>query len=274
VAPVVFRTFLNGDGFFNPILLKVVIEAHHWTRQDWEMTHLLYLAATMMALQKEQSRFHEMTLGTLLRHVHPGNNIYLGHRLILPPNVTFDGSMYKSDDEHCLDIPPRRQRHSVDTTSETCVILSKAGTPFVDGSMNLRLRSKESIDMTDLETTLFVQYGHSTMRRAPKLKVSEMNTVINELHTTLVAMQWDNARHWLLLWVTNRPIDVDAKPHEKLLWVGKDNLEKHAPLIARRSLWYAEPELNESEGGCCFRRMSRRMWRRHQGRKRDRKSVV
>jgi hypothetical protein len=85
--------------------------------------------------------------------------------------------------------------------------------------MNLRLRTKAG-DMTDLPTTLFMQYKHSTMRRAPNLKVSEMNKVIDQLHQTLVAMQWDTERLWLLLWVTNRPIHIDARCHAKLLWVG------------------------------------------------------
>jgi hypothetical protein len=176
-----------------------------------------------------------MTLGTFLRHVQPGDNTYLLQNLILPPDVAFDGIMYQCDDEQCLDRPPRRELHSVDITNENQVILSKPGTPFVDAYINLRLRNKTG-ERTDLPTTLFVHYEHSTMRRPPKLKVSAMNKVINELLTTLVAMQWDTDRLWLFLWVTNRPIGVNAKPHEKLLWVGQDNFEKHAPLIACRGL--------------------------------------
>ena len=234
---------------FNPLLLKEVTEAHHWTGQDFERTHLLYHAAIMRSLQIEQSRFQEITLGTFLRHVQPGDNTYLGHDLVLLPGVTFDSIEYKCDDRQCLDWPPRRECHSVDTTTENQVILSKTGTPFVDGYLNLRLRTKGG-NMTDFPTTLFVHYEHSTMRRAPKLKVSQMNKVIKQLHTTLVAMQWDTTRLWLLLWVTNRPIHIDARCHEKLLWVGRDDFEKHAPLIARRGLVRSEGQGLDESGGC------------------------
>jgi hypothetical protein len=235
LAPVLFNTFNTRAMLCNPLLLKAVTEAHDWNRQDFKEAHMLYLAATMMSLQREQSRFNEMTLGTFLRHVQPGDNTYLLQNLILPPDVAFDGIMYQCDDEQCLDRPPRRELHSVDITNENQVILSKPGTPFVDAYINLRLHNKTG-ERTDLPTTLFVHYEHSTMRRPPKLKVSAMNKVINELLTTLVAMQWDIDRLWLFLWVTNRPIGVNAKPHEKLLWVGQDNFEKHAPLIACRGL--------------------------------------
>jgi hypothetical protein len=63
-----------------------------------------------------------------------------------------------------------------------------------------------------------------------------MNAVVDSLSLTLEGIEWDNSQNWLILLVTNRQILEDAIPHPKLLWVGKDNLEQHAPLIGRRGL--------------------------------------
>ena len=189
-----------------------------------------------MALQKEKSRFQKgLTLGEFLCHVQPANNVYLKYRLIVPPDVTFAGTEYKSDDEQCFARLPKRQRHGVKTGCDRFVRRAATGTSLVDGYMNLMLRPEKS-GLT-WHTTLFVQYKHSTVPlTSSSVKVSEMNADIDALHETLVAMEWETTRHWLLLWVTNRNIQLDAEPRERLLWVGQDDLEKHVPLIGRRGL--------------------------------------
>jgi hypothetical protein len=234
LSPVLFRIFNVKYPSFNSILLKFVSNEESWTWQDFEKAHLLYLAATMMALQKEKLRFPKMVLGTFLRHVQPANNVHLEYGLVLPSDVTFDGTQYKLDDHHCLVKPLKRRRHGVETECQIYARLAATGNPFVDGYMNLILRTETS--GADLHTTLFVQYKHTTMSHTSSCKVSEMNEQVIELDRTLRAMKWARKRHWLLLWVTNKPIHVDGKPHKKLLWVGKDELENHAPLIGLRGL--------------------------------------
>jgi hypothetical protein len=234
IAPVMFRIFNVKNPSFNSVLLKFVSEEVGWTWQDFKKAHLLYLAATMMALQKEKSRFTKIVLGTFLRHVQPANNIHLEYGLVLPSDVTFDGNEYKLDDHQCLVKPWKRRRHGVETACDKFARLAALGNPFVDGYMNLILQTETS--GADLHTTLFVQYKHSTALCPSCCKVSEMNEEIKELDNALRTMKWATNRHWLLLWVTNNPIHVDDEPHERLLWVGKDELEKHAPLIGRRGL--------------------------------------
>jgi hypothetical protein len=86
-------------------------------------------------------------------------------------------------------------------------------------------------------TTLFLQYKHNTSMLASHTKVSEMNKVAEELAAALLTMEeWDTLRNWLILWISNKAIEVDADPHPNLLWVGRNELEKHAPLIGRRGL--------------------------------------
>ena len=239
LAPVLLRIFNMRNPLFNPLVLKFVTETDKWTWQDYVNAHLLYLAAAMMSLQKEKMRFATMILSTFLCHVQPANNAYLHYNLVLPSDVTFNGAGYQSDDQQCLDRPQKRkrtqQRHRVNTECYDFVRRTATGTPYVDGYMNLILRS--DISGADMPTTLFMQYKHSEIPQASSpMKVSEMNNVIEELEKSLDSMVWEANRHWLLLWVTNRIIEVDVKPHEKLLWVGKNELESHAPLIGSRGL--------------------------------------
>jgi hypothetical protein len=241
LAPVLLRIFNMQNPSFDPRLLKLVSEEKEWTRDDFKKAHLLYLAAAMMALQKERRRFTTMTLSNFLCHVEPANNAYLQYILVFPSDVTFNGAGYESDDEQCLDRPRKRKRkqkhhcHSVKTECYDCVRRAATGTPYVDGYMNLILRT--DMNGVDMPTTLFMQYNQSKIPRSSSpMKVSAMNELVQELEKALVAMGWETSRRWLLLWVTNRKIKVDIEPHEKLLWVGRNNLEKHVPLIGRRGL--------------------------------------
>jgi hypothetical protein len=65
------------------------------------------------------------------------------------------------------------------------------------------------------------------------ITVSEMNKVAIDLADRL---KRGKPLKWLLFWVSNRRIKVDVDPHPNLLWVGRNNLEKHAPLIGPRGL--------------------------------------
>ena len=57
------------------------------------------------------------------------------------------------------------------------------------------------------------------------------------------------SRQWAFLWVTNRKVDTDAAigPHEKLLWVGRDELCEHAPLIGMRGLVAVEVDRTDDD---------------------------
>lgn len=75
-----------------------------------------------------------------------------------------------------------------------------------------------------------------------------MNGAVAKLESYLSGTEsnWGH-RPWIFLWVTNREIVDDAVPHPRLLWVGKDKLIDHAPLIGRRGLIPLEEERIEEE---------------------------
>jgi hypothetical protein len=117
-------------------------------------------------------------------------------------------------------------------------VLAAPGTSLIDTYLNLQLvRQGDPLGRKyEIPTTLFLQYqqnGHGH-REALPINVSAMNTHVETISATLADMGWDNSQNWLVLWISNGPILEDAIPHSKLLWVGKDNLERHCPLIARR----------------------------------------
>jgi hypothetical protein len=114
------------------------------------------------------------------------------------------------------------------------------GTPLMDAYMNLQL---VQIDPSGCEfkvsTTLFLHYYKYTNSnaQASRIQVSTMNRHVHELAESLEGQGWDtNSQNWLILWVSNQPIQKDVTPHSKLLWVGRDNLEANVPLIAPRGL--------------------------------------
>ena len=120
-------------------------------------------------------------------------------------------------------------------------------TPIVDAYVNLKLSEMEADNDTKAEsTTLFIQYKHSKLMAKGKVKVSEMNREVQKLGDYLKdkSSKW-NGRPWIFLWVTNWEIVKDADPDPNLLWVGRDKLIDHAPLIGRRGLVPMETERSE-----------------------------
>ena len=142
--------------------------------------------------------------------------------------------------EHCISIKTRKKRklHDVHTECTDFLVLAAPGTPWIDAYLNLQLvRRDPSGREFEIPTTVFIRYKlTSANTQAPHLKVSTMNSHAKILAETLGKMAWDNSQNWLILWVSNRPILENVIPHSRLRWVGKDNLEQHAPLIARRGL--------------------------------------
>ena len=110
------------------------------------------------------------------------------------------------------------------------------GTPIIDAHLNLRLKGNDGPNQNEYgDVVLFVQYKHSKLESDTTVKVSEMNTAVELLSSRLKRYQWKG--EWLFLWVSNRNVIEDTKnPDPHLLWVGKNELVKHAPLIGRRGL--------------------------------------
>ena len=235
LAPVLLACYNDNHGLFSPLVLKHISRAEEWTWQDFGKSHALYLSATMMALKREEQRFEKITLGTfekitlgtLLRHVKPQDNAHLKYRLILSSDEEFNGKMFKRDTHQCIDTNRGTNRHTVDTECFTSIRLVAPVTPLIDAYLNLQLeRSKPSGVNTKIPTTLFIQYKYTSLQtHTSQIKVSVMNTLVEQLSETLAAMEWEQSRNWLILWVSNRPILEDVLPHSKLLWVGQDDLE-------------------------------------------------
>jgi hypothetical protein len=57
LAPILLQIFNMDNQLLDPCVLKFVTKRGRWTWKDVGKAHLLYLAATMMALQKEKLRF-------------------------------------------------------------------------------------------------------------------------------------------------------------------------------------------------------------------------
>jgi hypothetical protein len=148
---------------FNPLLLKSVTRVETWTWQGFEKGHLLCIAAIMMSLKREKSRFDKVTLGTLLRHVEPVNHLHLAYELLLDSNVAFFGNVYKQEEKQCLDQPDAV--HRVKTGCYSYVRLAAPGTPLIDGYMNLKLRCTDKSNRGIHYTTLFfsIQTQHTNV---------------------------------------------------------------------------------------------------------------
>ena len=85
--------------------------------------------------------------------------------------------------------------------------------------------------------TVFKQYKHSVdLNATESVKISTMNEAVIKLEQRLTKHGWPVSRMWVLLWVSNRSVNVDQEPHEKPLWVGRWELQEHAPLIGVRVL--------------------------------------
>lgn len=245
LAPSLFRSFNErpatpGGQFVNSLLLKHISKIEEWTWQDFEKAHALYLSAVMAALIQEQSRFHPtVKLENLLRHAKPEHCAHLGRALELPNEFVSNGLKIEKKQS----IPKtgsKRKRHSVDLETKEKLVLACDGMPIIDAHLNLRLTRNDGPNRNEYgDVVLFVQYNHSKLESDTTVKVSEMNTAVELLSSRLERCQWKG--DWLFLWVSNRNIIEDTKnPHPRLLWVGKNELVKHAPLIGRRGLVPAE----------------------------------
>ena len=241
LAPALLAKFNETQSVFNPVLVKTISKAEEWTWQDFEKAHLLFLAATMKALIKEQGRFGNITLAALLRNVHPVDSPALRQPLSLPDD--FVGADYTQENRQCIPKSNADQSRelSLDTKDINCVHLAAAGTPILDGYMNLRLNNLHGA------TTLFVQYKHSGLESsASPVSVSTMNNETSKLRNRLMKHGWPNDKRFLFLWVTNRAVtnDEGAAPDKDLFWVDKDTLCEHAPLLGYRGLVPEESSRN------------------------------
>jgi len=132
LAPALLAKFNGGEGMFNSILTKAISHSQQWTWQDFEISHVCYLAATMAALVRERQRFEAISLGTLLRNVKPTNSDLLSGRIRVPDH--FEGATYISDLSQCI---PRAdanlsRRISVDLTDFNHIHLAATANPIVD----------------------------------------------------------------------------------------------------------------------------------------------
>jgi hypothetical protein len=131
----------------------------------------------------------------------------------------------------------RKRGHSVDFLSTSSMFTACDGTPIIDAHLNLDLgpEGESNINKKPVPVVLFIQYKHSKPEASGVLKVSKMNGSLVLLESRLKSSGWAGPE-WLFLWVSDRYIEVDDVADKRLLWVGENELENHAPLIGRREL--------------------------------------
>ncbi|CAJ1957011.1 unnamed protein product [Cylindrotheca closterium] len=101
---------------------------------------------------------------------------------------------------------------------------SHTGTPIIDGYVTL--------DVGNEGLTIFLQLSSPS-----KVRVSQMNEEVKKLDFAIGRhRKWEPERQWILLWITNREVDIDSTADERLLWVDKGSLTGHCPLIGNRGL--------------------------------------
>ena len=239
VSPCLFREFNETKKtIVNDLLLKHITNMEVWTWQDFEKAHALYLSAVMAALIQTQPQFFEkVTLGNLLRHAQPTSSAHLNRTMELPNQ--FNALNLSEQAEQSIPKKTRkRKHHSVDLDELEELLLACDGTPIVDAHLNLRL-SMANGGNRRVSVVLFIQYKHSKLGSKTEVKVSEMNAAVAELNSRLQHCKNWKGGEWLFLWVSNRVIndrEDHVTPDPRLLWVGKNELVKHAPLIGRRGL--------------------------------------
>lgn len=225
-----------------------------WTWQRFESAHICYLAAVLYAIAETKEQFwtrkgHTVTLSNVLVGVSPSNHRIL--KKVFTPQDSFDALDIIKDKEQCIRRANARSKvHGVDTKDVDHMHQALDGTPIIDAYVNLKLRDEGTLAAAaatvDETTTLFVQYKHSKLESDAQVKVSEMNETVTKLETYLSGPGKWGGRPWIFLWVTNRAIvDNATTPHPNLLWVGKDKLIDHAPLIGRRGLIPKEEERSD-----------------------------
>jgi len=233
-------------------LCCVVTKMDGWTWQRFESAHICYLAAVLFAIAATQEQFwtrkdHILTLANVLAIVSPSSHPILEE--VFTPQSSFDALNIIKDRQQCIPrVNAKSKVHRVNTADSDHMHQALDGTPIIDAYVNLKLSGGEGslpvgAGMVDETTTLFIQYKHSKLESDAQVKISEMNDTVTKLETYLSGSEsnW-GGRRWIFLWVTNRAIVDNATPHPNLLWVGKDNLIEHSPLIGRRGLIPKEVE--------------------------------
>ena len=119
------------------------------------------------------------------------------------------------------------------------VVKACEGTPIIDAHLVLNLGKTDGSQNAE-DVVLFIQYKHSKLESKTTVKVSDMIQACKSLDERLKLCHFQSP--WLFLWITNRKIDNDVKNSDsRLLWVGREQFVKHAPLIGRRGLVTVEP---------------------------------
>ena len=220
------------------VLFATVSKSDPWTWQRFREAHAHYCAAVLSALYKTRRFWSEdnqpMRLKHALRGAQSGSQCTLLD-WVIEPQEDFNVTVSR-DEKQCI---PRSSCASlglaVDTEDTKRVHIAKAGTPIIDAYFNLIARDFLNADERGL--TVFIQYKHSTQIDASaNIKVSDMNAAVTKLKETLSKYGWPKSQEWIFLWVTNRLVNTDVEPDEKLLWVGRHELCENAPLIGMRGL--------------------------------------
>jgi hypothetical protein len=169
VPPGLLAKFNGSHRLFNPLLVKRLTIGDDWTWQHFEQAHVLYLAATMAAIIREQNRFVFLNLGTFLRNAQPEDSPLLSCPLRLP--TTFESFSYTEQTHECI---PRcnatpgtnnKQEHTVSTEDFSQMFMAANGTPFIDAFVNVVLETYATnapYTKGFVPYTVFIQYKHST----------------------------------------------------------------------------------------------------------------
>ncbi|CAB9511248.1 expressed unknown protein [Seminavis robusta] len=221
------------------ILLANLSWADGWTWQRFENAHAHYYAAFLNALDKTQRFWSENgNQNMFVRDVFPGVQSQDCSLLdwIVKPTKDFNYGSVVAETEQSI---PRSNaapgtEHSVNILDFHNVHLAAPGNPITDAHFNLNVERVANDPQQGM--TVFMQYKHSVDERGTTVKVSEMNGAVETLRGRLANHGWPRDREWLFLWVTNRSVEVDVPANEKLLWVGREELFEHSPLIGMRGL--------------------------------------
>lgn len=241
-------------------LCCAVTKMDGWTWQRFQSAHICYIAAVLHSIAETKEQFWTLThetvrLSNVLVCVLPSESPIL--KQVFTPQPSFDALCVCKDKQQCIPKSNAKSReHRVDTQDLDHMHQALDGTPVVDAYVNLKLyHDQQKVGATAVAAaaaaiaagiaTLFVQYKHSKLESKSQIKVSEMNHEVTKLETYLSepGSNWCG-RPWIFLWVSNRAIVNDVDPHPNLLWVGRDQLIEHAPLIGRRGLIPVEEERN------------------------------
>ena len=232
------------------ILLANLTLADAWIWQRFEQAHVHYYAAVLHALSETRRFWSQARQEILVSDVFRGAQSGICEALdwIVKPQENFNHWTVWYDEQQSIPRSNSSNSHSVDIEDVQHVHVSKTGTPIIDAHFNLNVERVANEGEQGL--TVFLQYKHSVKLDATDMvKVSTMNEAVIKLEERLRRSGWPMSRQWVFLWVTNRKVDMDAAvgPHEKLLWVGREELCEHAPLIGMRGLVAVEDDRTDDD---------------------------